>query len=499
MTLPARHEIPGPLTVQPYCNRTTLKSIRRTGGMRPDMSGAKPLKKKTILVVDDEQSMRLVLSAMLKKEGYGVETAADGFEALDLIRKKDISVVVTDLKMPRLGGIGLLRRVMEKHPSVPVIIITAHGTIENAVEAVKKGAFDYITKPFDQEDLKNVITKAVQTKSLSDREVVFDSVEGDRTVLIGTSKPMLDIYDIIKRVAPTPTTILITGETGTGKELVARAIHENSPRREKPFIKINCAAIPENLMESELFGYEKGAFTGAVHRKPGRFEQADSGTLFLDEIGDLPRDMQAKLLRTIQDREFERVGGVQTITIDVRLIAATNRDLLQDVLDKRFREDLYYRINVMPILLPPLRERRNDIPLLLNHFIDRFNRKLGRHVRRIEPEAERFFREYHWPGNIREMENLLERLILLTNDDTIRYEALPVEILNPPIDETTGPEVTGGSIKEIVRSRAEAAESHIIARVLEQCGKNVTRAAERLGISRKGLQLKMIKYGLRKQ
>jgi DNA-binding NtrC family response regulator len=462
------------------------------------VSSTKPFEKRTVLVVDDEKSMRLVLSAMLKKEGYGVVTAADGFEALDLIKKRDLDVVLTDLKMPRLGGIGLLNRVMNKYPSLPVIIITAHGTITNAVAAVKKGAFDYITKPFDQEDLKNVIAKAAKTKSLSDRDLVFTSGDDDQYTLIGTSKPMLEIYDIIKTVAPTPTTILITGETGTGKELIARAIHENSPRKGSPFIKINCAAIPENLMESELFGYEKGAFTGAAHRKLGRFEQANEGTLFLDEIGDLPKDMQAKLLRTIQDREFERVGGVQTIKVDVRLIAATNRDLLQDVQNKRFREDLYYRINVLPILLPALRERKSDIPLLVNHFIDKFNRKLGRHVRCLNPEVERFFAEYDWPGNIREMENLLERLILLANDDTIRYGQLPTDILTLLPTELIRPEATGGSIKEIIKGQTEAVESHIIARVLEQCGKNVTRAADRLGISRKGLQLKMIKYGLRK-
>ena len=438
--------------------------------------------------------MRLVLSAMLRKEEYRVVAAADGIEALDIIKKQDISVVVTDLKMPRLDGIGLLNRLIETYPSLPVIIVTAYGTISNAVSAVKRGAFDYVTKPFDQEDLKNVIRKAVKTKSLGDREMLPDN----HYPLIGTSRPMLEIYEIVKTVAPTPTTILVTGETGTGKELIARAIHENSGRKGTPFIKINCAAIPENLMESELFGYEKGAFTGAVHRKIGRFEQAHKGTLFLDEIGDLPKDMQAKLLRTIQDREFERVGGVQTIKVDVRLVAATNRNLFQDVQDKRFREDLYYRINVLPILLPPLRERAHDIPLLVDHFIDKFNRKLGRHIRRIEPEVERFFRQYKWPGNIREMENLLERLILLANDDTIRYEALPIDILNPLQTEPARPEVAGGSFKEIVKGQAEAVESHIISKVLEQCGKNVTRAADRLGISRKGLQLKMIKYGLRK-
>ncbi len=462
------------------------------------MATVKPMEKKTVLVVDDEKSMRLVLSAMLKKEGYGVVTAADGFEGLDLLKKTDVSVVITDLKMPRLGGIGLLNRVVDKYPALPVIIVTAHGTISNAVEAVKKGAFDYITKPFDQEDLKNVIAKAVKTKSFNDRELVFDSRDDDQYAIIGTSGPMREIFDIIKTVAPTPTTILINGETGTGKELVARAIHENSPRKDHPFIKINCAAIPENLMESELFGYEKGAFTGAANRKLGRFEQADTGTLFLDEIGDLPKDMQAKLLRTIQDREFERVGGVQTIKVDVRLIAATNRDLIQDVQDKHFREDLYYRINVLPIILPALRERKGDVPLLVDHFIDKFNRKLNRHVRRVEPAVEQFFCEYDWPGNIREMENLLERLILLANDDTVRYGQLPTDMFTPSSDDVITPELKQGSIKDIVKGQAEAVESHIIARVLDQCGKNVTRAADRLGISRKGLQLKMIKYGLRK-
>ncbi len=454
--------------------------------------------KKTVLLVDDEKSMRIVLSAMLKKEGYGVITASDGFEALDSIKKNDISVIVTDLKMPRLGGIGLLKRVIEKYPSIPVIIITAHGTIANAVEAVKKGAFDYITKPFEQEDLKNIISKAFNTRFLNESEVMFDSGEKEPYSLIGTSKPMLDIYNIIRTVAPTPTTILITGETGTGKELIARAIHENSPRKEKPFIKINCAAIPENLMESEMFGYEKGAFTGASHRKLGRFEQADTGTLFLDEIGDLPKDMQAKLLRTIQDREFERVGGVKTIKVDVRLIAATNRDLMQDVQDKRFREDLFYRINVLPITLPALRDRKNDIPLLINHFIEKFNSKLNRQIQKVEPEVEQFFIHYDWPGNIREMENLMERLILLAKDEVIRYAQIPPDLLTPLPSDLISNDQADGSFKDIVKGQTEAVESHMIAKVLEQCGKNVTRAADRLGISRKGLQLKMIKYGLRK-
>ncbi len=454
---------------------------------------------KKILIADDELNMLLVLEAMLEKEGYDVITAGDGVEALNLLEGDDIAVIVTDLKMPKLDGLGLLSRVVKEYPSIPVIIITAHGTVETAVEALKKGAFDYITKPFEQEDLKNIIRKAFKTHSLSDDELVVGPDEIDRYDIIGQSEPMIRIYDVIKKVAPTTTTILITGETGTGKELIANAIHNNSPRRADPFIKINCAAIAENLLESELFGYEKGAFTGAVNRKPGRFELAHKGTLFLDEVGELPKDMQVKLLRVIQDQEFERVGGLRTIKVDVRLITATNRDLLQEVKEQRFREDLYYRLNVLPIHIPPLRERKDDIALLMDYFLDKFNKKLNRSVTGMDQQVRDVFINYEWPGNIRELENLIERLVLLAQGQTLTLADLPPEVLSGksphlPFD----PGKNGKSFKDIIRSSTEEIEKQMIVKTLEACDGNVSRAAKELGLSRKGLQLKMIKYNLRK-
>jgi two-component system response regulator AtoC len=454
---------------------------------------------KKILIADDELNMLLVLEAMLKKEGYEVITATDGFEALTSLHEKDIAVVVTDLKMPKLDGLGLLARVVKEYPSIPVIMITAHGTVETAVTALKKGAFDYITKPFEQEDLKTIIHKAFKTHTLNQDELFAEADDIDRFDIIGTSTEMLKIYDIIKRVAPTTTSILITGETGTGKELIANAIHRNSPRKDDPFIKINCAAIAENLLESELFGYEKGAFTGAVNRKPGRFELAHKGTLFLDEVGELPKDMQVKLLRVIQDQEFERVGGLRTIKVDVRLITATNRDLLQDVKENRFREDLYYRLNVLPIPIPPLRERKEDIPMLTDYFLDKFNKKLSRNILNVEQNVREAFLKYEWPGNIRELENLLERLVLLAQDDTLRIEDLPSDIESPEeILSATDLHKPGKSFKEIIKSKTAEIEKQMIITALDECGGNVSKAATRLGLSRKGLQLKMIKYDLRK-
>jgi len=454
---------------------------------------------KKILVVDDESNMLLVLEAVLKKEGYLVATVSDGLEALDVLRDDDVAVVITDLKMPNLDGLGLLAEVVKDYPSIPVIMITAHGTVETAVEALKKGAFDYITKPFEQEDLKSIVHKAFKTRSLSEDELVLAPEEIDHYNIIGTGQEMLKIYDIIKKVAPTVTTILITGETGTGKELIANAIHRNSPRKDNPFIKINCAAIAENLLESELFGYEKGAFTGAVNRKPGRFELAHKGTLFLDEVGELPKDMQVKLLRVIQDQEFERVGGLRTIKVDVRLITATNRNLFKDVKEKRFREDLYYRLNVLPIHIPPLRERKEDTPVLTDYFIDKFNKKLSRDIGNVEPGVRQAIINYDWPGNIRELENLLERLVLLSLDDTLRVEDLPSEIQFPhqalPAADSSTP---GKAFKDIIKSRTAEIEKQMIARVLDECEGNVSKAASQLGLSRKGLQLKMIKYDLRK-
>ncbi|HNQ00795.1 MAG TPA: sigma-54 dependent transcriptional regulator [Syntrophales bacterium] len=453
---------------------------------------------KKILIVDDEVNMRLVLKAMLTKEGYEVESAADGLEALALLKRHDVTACVTDLKMPKLDGMGLLSRMAEEYPAVPVILITAHGTVATAVDALKKGAFDYITKPFDQEELKRVIGKAVKTRVLSDEEIQLAPAEIDRSEIVGSGAQMAKIFEIIRKVAPTTTTILITGETGTGKELVANAIHAGSPRKHNPFIKINCSAIAENLIESELFGYEKGAFTGAVASKPGRFELAHKGTLFLDEIGDLPREMQVKLLRVIQDQEFERVGGIQTIKVDVRLVAATNRNLQQDVREGRFREDLFYRLNVMPIHVPPLRERKEDIPALLDYFIGKFNRKLGRRIAGADPEVVDLLMDHDWPGNIRELENLAERLVLMARGETIVMGDVPAELIEAVEARTqAGTPDEKRSIKELIREKTEDIEKQMIIRVLEECEGNISKAARQLGLSRRGLHLKLAKYSLR--
>jgi DNA-binding NtrC family response regulator len=398
-------------------------------------------------------------------------------------------------------------------------MITAHGTVDNAVEALKTGAFDYLTKPFDQMEVRTIVAKALRTRDLSATEASRPfheiPVEGARYGIIGQSPSILDLYAVLDRVADTPTTVLITGESGTGKELVARALHESSSRRDKAFIKVNCAAIPKDLMESELFGYERGAFTGAVGSKPGRFELASSGTLFLDEIGSIPVEMQVKLLRALQESEFERVGGVRTIRVDVRLIAATNSDLKKEIAQGSFREDLYYRLNVVPIRLPSLRERAGDIPLLVMHFIRKFNARLKKDVDGIEPAALSRLISYPWPGNIRELENVIERAVLFCDGRELRLSDLPSEVRGqdaplpsgadlavatpqpPPSSEPTSGSFDG--LKEQVKAAMSRLERELIVRALEQTGGNVTHAARLLKISRKGLQLKMKELGLREQ
>ncbi|MBI5071216.1 MAG: sigma-54-dependent Fis family transcriptional regulator [Deltaproteobacteria bacterium] len=457
-----------------------------------------------VLIVDDELNIRRVLAAMLKREGYEVTTASDGEQALAVLQRSPVEVVVTDLVMPRMNGLELLQRVAVQFPDVPVIMITAHGTVDSAVAALKAGAFDYVTKPFEQEELKKVIAKAARAHEI-ERQNVHPS-EGERPPLVGQSSAMKLVYEMVAKVADSPSTVLITGESGTGKELVAREIHRGSSRRDRPLIKVNCAAIPKDLVESELFGYEKGAFTGAVGSKPGRFELADGGSLFLDEIGEIPVEMQVKLLRALQESEFERVGGIKTIRVDVRLIAATNRDLKALIADGRFREDLYYRLNVVPIALPPLRERREDIPLLAAHFLEKYNARLGKRVERVEEEAIQLLMAYHWPGNIRELENLMERSVLFADGPAILATSLPDSLrergpIGAPIAAVgslgaiTAP--SGASMKEIVRQAQAELERELIARALEETGGNVTRAAKRLQISRKSLQVKMKELGLR--
>lgn len=451
------------------------------------------------MVVDDELNMRLVLNAMIKKEGYEVALASDGRQALKMLQEGSYAAIITDLKMPHLDGMALLSHVERDYPNIPVIMITAYGTIATAVDALKKGAFDYITKPFEQDELMDVIRKATKANNLSMREPLISHEEVERNSLLWRSASMQSISDTIRQVAPAATTIFITGETGTGKELIAGAIHRHSLRARSTFIKINCAAISENLMESELFGYERGAFTGAVVTKPGKFELAHRGTLFLDEVGELPKDMQVKLLRVLQEQEFERVGGLRTIKIDVRLITATNRNLAQDVREGKFREDLFYRLNVFPIHVPPLRDRKDDVLPLADFFLQKFNKKLGKAVKGIASSAQDKLVAYPWPGNVRELENALEAMVLLCKTELLTMDYLPEAIKTPflsayPVLRESGLRPT----RERVKDQQEEIEKRAIATVLDECGGNVTKAAIQLGMSRKGLQLKMIKYDLRK-
>src|SRR5438128_7575594 len=456
-----------------------------------------------VLVVDDEQSLRKILAATLQREGYEVEVASDGEEALAALDRDGADVVVTDLVMPKMDGLSLLRKVVVSHPDVPVIVVTAHGRVDSAVEAMKVGAFDFVTKPFEHSELKAIIAKAARQSDLNARNVIPDEPGRRFTEIVGKGQRMVELQQVIAKVADAPSTVLIQGESGTGKELVATALHEKSSRHDKPFIKINCAAIPRDLVEAELFGFERGAFTGAVQSKPGRFELADGGTLFLDEIGEIPVEMQVKLLRAIQESEFERVGGVKTTRVEVGLIAATSRDLTKEIAAGRFREDLYYRLNVVPIQLPPLRERREDIPLLVEHFRQKYNARLKKNVERIEDEALACLAAYAWPGNIRELENVLERTILFAEGPRIGANDLPASLRRQPpeapaaeaqVAAASGPP---GPLKEIVKGQVQAIERDLIVRGLEVTGGNVTRTAKLLKISRKSLQMKMKEFGLR--
>ncbi|WP_141588839.1 MULTISPECIES: sigma-54 dependent transcriptional regulator [unclassified Myxococcus] len=458
-----------------------------------------------VLVIDDEANLRKVLAAMLRRDGFDVTVAENGEQGLAEFHKNGADIVVTDLVMPKVGGMEVLGTIRTANPDVPVIIITAHGTVDSAVDAIKAGAFDYITKPFDQAELSSVVAKAAKTNESARRSVRPDVKA--RAAIIGDSSTIQEVYKIIDKVADTPSTVLITGESGTGKELIATALHGASSRRDKPFIKINCAAIPHTLLESELFGYERGAFTGAVTSKPGRFELADEGTLFLDEIGEIPVEMQVKLLRAIQEGEFERVGGIKTTRVDVRLVAATNRDLQAEIEAGRFRKDLYYRLAVVPISLPALRERRSDIPMLARHFVEKYNRRLNKKIEGIADDAMALLQGYAWPGNIRELENLIERVLLFADGPLITARDLPEPVRQgtsvhasanlasavASIDVPTG-EV---GLKDIVRMKAAELERDLIVKKLEETGGNVTRAARLLQISRKSLQTKMKEFGLR--
>jgi len=441
-----------------------------------------------ILVVDDEPLVRNFLKEVLEAEDYEVLTTEDGLSALKEVERGGIDLVITDVRMPKMNGIDLLKEVKKRSPSTLVVVITAYGTIENAVEAMKNGACDYITKPLSPEQIKLAIQKASQHKNLLNENRYLRSEVSQRynfEQLIGRSPQMRRVYEMIDRVAPTNATVLIQGESGTGKELVARAIHYRSPRKDKPFVKVNCAALPEDLLESELFGHERGAFTGAVSKREGRFELADRGTLLLDEISETSPAFQAKLLRVLQEQEFERVGGSKTIKVDVRVIATTNKDLKQAIREGKFREDLYYRLNVLPIYLPPLRERKEDIPLLVQHFLEKYSRQNGLRIKSLSKKCLDMMMQYEWPGNVRELENVIERAVVMSEGETIFPENIS---LSSPVQKM------GLSFPEEIT--LEEMEKRLILHTLQRTGGNRTEAAKILGISVRTVRNKLKKYGM---
>lgn len=451
-----------------------------------------------ILIVDDEKNYPRIISEILREEGYASVTASSGMEALDILNNNAIDLVLTDVKMPGMSGIQLLEKIKEINPDIPVIIMTAHGSVEKAVGAMRKGAYTFILKPFENQALIAHITKAISVyRIIQENSMLRDAVSSRYSFdhIIGKSKPMQEIYGLIRKVAPTNATTLIEGESGTGKELVAESIHYNSLRKNNSLIAVNCSAFVETLLESELFGHEKGAFTGAVTMKKGRFELSDKGTLFLDEIGELPISLQVKLLRVLQEKTIERVGGTQSISVDFRLIAATNKNLEDEVKKGNFREDLYYRLNVVKIVIPPLRERPEDIPLLIKHFIDKYTNELpsGSSISGINPEAVKILCDYHWQGNVRELENTIERAVILGSGNLITSADLPLQTrqaMSSLLDLNGIPEDVG------LAETLAAVEKRMIQRAMKLSGNVQTKAAQLLGIGKSGLNQKLKKFNI---
>jgi len=446
-----------------------------------------------ILIVDDEKVQREILEGFLLKQGYGVIAVEDGQKALQKFRSGTFDMVLTDYRMPGMDGIQLLREVRRLTPEAVVVIMTAYGTVGTAVAAMKEGVYDYLTKPIDLDELLLLIERVEREISLGRenrelREQLREKFKVD--FIISASRQMEEALNLVRRVASSPATVLILGESGTGKELIARAIHYSSPRADRPFIKVSCAALPENLLESELFGHEKGAFTGAVARRIGRFEQANKGSIFLDEIGDLSPSLQMKLLRVLQEKEFERLGSNQTIKTDVRVIAATNQNLEEAIKRGTFREDLYYRLNVVTISLPPLRERREDIPVLMEHFLKKYSRENKRDVSAISKEAKELLMRYDYPGNVRELENIIERAVVLCRGDTLTTQDLPLNLR----ESKTEVALEEARKRRDLPETLEGIERQLITQALERSGGVQTRAAEELGISERVLRYKMKKY-----
>ena len=450
----------------------------------------------TILIVDDEKNYLVILEALLAPEGYEVITEVNALNALRLLKETDFDLVITDMKMPKMDGIELLDEVKKIDSELPVIIMTAYGTIEMAVEAMKKRAYDYITKPFRNEELKQTVRKALELYRLKKENRRLSEALSDRYRygnIIGKSKEMIKIYDMIEKVAQSKASVMITGPSGTGKELIAKAIHFNSPRTNMPFISINCGALTETLLESELFGHERGAFTGAVAMKKGRFELADEGTLFLDEVGEMSASLQVKLLRVLQEMEFERVGGTRTIKVDVRIVAASNRKLKEDVDKGVFREDLFYRLNVVQIEVPPLEERIEDIPLLVAHFLEKYRPSNKRGIE-LAPEAWKALYTHPWPGNIRELENIIESALIMSSDTTIILDDFPDYLVKKEEEKIELDKIVPRNLN--LNEALGQIEGQLILRALKASNNVQSRAAEMLGISRHVMHYKMKKYGL---
>ncbi len=452
-------------------------------------------KKHRILIVDDEESMREFLSIMLHREGYQIDTAIDGAQAVNHLRDHSYDLVISDIKMPRMTGLELLNHIKERTPETVVLMVTAFSSTDEAVDAMKQGAYDYITKPFRNEEIRLIVKNALERRELRQENLALKEELGKRFSfegLIGKSKAMQDVFTMVRKVAASPVKVLVTGESGTGKELVARAIHYNSDRREGPFVPINCGAIPENLLESELFGHEKGAFTGAIRQKPGLFETASHGTIFLDEIGELPPSMQVKLLRVLQENEFRRVGGNKDIQANVRVLAATNRHLEEAVAEGRFREDLYYRFNVIRIDLPPLRQRREDIPVMIDFFWERFT---GQKELKVNDDAMRRLIDYQWPGNVRELENVIERATVLGHDNEITLDCLPPNLvtgMSTSVTPLTDIPETGMDLDAYLGE----IEKEILIKALAKSGGVRKCAAGLLGITFRSIRYRLGKFDI---
>jgi len=456
--------------------------------------------KSRILVVDDEESIREFLEIMLKKEGYEVTTAEDGAKAKDVLTKKSFDMIISDLQMPNMTGIELLKHVKESYPETVFMLITAFGTTETAVDAMKLGAYDYVTKPFKIDEVRMNIANALRSQNL---EVEVRTLKKELVKeysfqnMVGNSSAMHSIFDLIKRVSQTPTNILVTGESGTGKEVIAKAIHYNGPLKDRPFVTINCGAIPENLMESEMFGHKKGSFTGAIADKQGLFEVANSGTLFLDEVGELPPSIQVKLLRAIQERIIRRVGATDDMKVEVRIIAATNRNLDDMVAKGTFRQDLFYRLNVINIKSPALRDRSEDIPLLANHFLKKYNEKLGKNINTVSTEAMDILKKYNYPGNVRELENMIERTVALEAGSTVLPESLP-----PMVNTTSGRKMASSHEIEIGDDGLDLdkvigqIEKEVLIKAIHAAGGTKKKAAKLLKISFRSMRYRIEKYNL---